>query len=330
MVVRFAVTKLATAVVLLLFALPLASDAQPPAKAVRIGVLTVGLARATPPFEAFLRGLQENGYVEGQNMVLEFRFAEGRIDRLAALASELVRLQVDVIVTEGNAAALAAKQATQTIPIVMAVASDPVKAGVVASLARPGGNVTGLTLIVPELSAKRLELLREALPRMTLVAVMWNPSNPASADYVRVTEAAARSLGVQVQAIAVRSPAELDDALKTVANLRPNALITISDGMLASVRTRIVDFAMKSRLPGIFPDREFAELGGLMSYSPNPADITRRAALLVDKVLKGAKPADLPIEQPTKLDLVINLKTAKTLGLTIPPSLLLRADRLIE
>jgi putative ABC transport system substrate-binding protein len=212
----------------------------------------------------------------------------------------------------------------------MAVASDPVKAGVVASLARPGGNVTGLTLIVAELSAKRLDLLKEALPGMTLVAVMWNPSNPASVDYLRETEAEARSQGVQIQAIAVRSPAELDDALQAVADLRPNALITISDGMLASVRTRIVDFAMKSRLPGIFPDREFAELGGLMSYSPNAADFPRRAAQLVDKVLKGAKPADLPIEQPTKLDLVINLKTAKTLGLTIPPSLLLRADRRIE
>jgi putative ABC transport system substrate-binding protein len=282
-----------------------------------------------PPVEAMLQVLRESGYVEGQNMVLEYRFAEGKMDRLAALASELVRLQVDVIVAEGNAAALAAKQATQSIPIVM-VASDPVRAGVVASLARPGGNVTGLTLIAPELSAKRLDLLREALPRMTLVAVIWNSSNPANAEYVRETEAAARSLGVQVQAIAVRSPAELDDALKTVADLRPNALITISDSMLASLRTRIVDFAMTNRLPGIFPNREFAELGGLMSYSPNLTDLVQQAGLLVDKVLKGAKPADLPVEQPTKLDLVINLKTAKALGITMPPHLLMLADEVLQ
>lgn len=326
---RFAVTKLATAVLLLLFALPIAADAQSPVKTVRIGALTVGLARAMPPVEAMLQVLRESGYVEGQNMVLEYRFAEGKMDRLAALASELVRLQVDVIVAEGNAAALAAKQATQSIPIVM-VASDPVRAGVVASLARPGGNVTGLTLIAPELSAKRLDLLREALPRMTLVAVIWNSSNPANAEYVRETEAAARSLGVQVQAIAVRSPAELDDALKTVADLRPNALITISDSMLASLRTRIVDFAMTNRLPGIFPNREFAELGGLMSYSPNLTDLVQQAGLLVDKVLKGAKPADLPVEQPTKLDLVINLKTAKALGITMPPHLLMLADEVLQ
>jgi len=321
---------LTLSVAMVVLAAPLASDAQPPAKVVRIGVLTVGLARATPPVEVFLQGLRGHGYVEGQNMVLEFRFADGRIDRLPALASELVRLQVDVIVTAGNAAALAAKHATQTIPIVMAVAADPVKAGVVASLARPGGNVTGLTQMDPELSAKRLDLLKEAVPRIALVAVMWNPSNPASVDLLRETEAAARSLGVQVQAIEVRNPSELDGAFKTVANVRPSALVTIGDGMLWSVRTRIVDFAMKSRLPGIFPDREFAEVGGLMSYGPNPADSIRRAALLVDKILKGAKPADLPVEQPTKFDLVLNLKTAKALGLTIPQSVLIQATEVIQ
>jgi ABC-type uncharacterized transport system substrate-binding protein len=327
--VRFAVTVL-TAVVLLLLAPPIAPEAQPPAKVVRIGALTVGLPRATPAVEAFLQALRELGYVEGRNMVLEFRFAEGRIDGLPALASELVRLQVDVIVTEGNAAALAAKHATSTIPIVMAIAADPVKAGVVASLSRPGGNITGLTAIDPELSGKRVDLLKEAVPKIALVAVMWNPSNPASADLLRETEAAARSLGIQVQGIEVRNPAELEGAFKAVTNAHPSALITIGDGMLSSLRTRIVDFALKSRLPAIFHAREFAEAGGLMSYGSNPADSIRRTAVLVDKVLKGTKPADLPIEQPTKIDLVINLKTARALGLTIPPSLLLRADQLIE
>lgn len=327
---RLSVIRLAVFVVLVLVAVPLASDAQSQTKVVRIGALTVGVARATPPVEAFMQALRALGYVEGQNMVMEFRYAEGRIDRLPVLAAELVQLKVDVIVTEGNAAALAAKHATQTIPIVMAVAADPVKAGVVASLARPGGNVTGLTLIVPELSAKRLDLLKEAVPAITLVAVMWNPSNAAAVDSLRETEAAARSLGVQVQAIEVRNPAALDEAFKAVASTRPGALITIGDGMLASVRTRIVDFALKSRLPAMFPDREFAEVGGLMSYAPNPVDNIRRAAALVDKILKGAKPADLPIEAPTNLELVINLRAAKTLGLTLPPSLLLRATQVIE
>ena len=318
------------AVILILPLPPLVVEGQQAMKVYRIGVLTLGLTPSAPPVEAFRQGLREHGHVEGQNIALEFRFAEGRIDRLPALAAELVRLKVDVIVTESNAAALAAKHATQEIPIVMAVAGDPVRAGVVASLARPGGNVTGLTLIHPELSRKRVDLLKEAIPRIALVAVMWNPSNPASVDFLRETEAAARSLGVQVQAIEVRNPAELDGAFKAVTKARPNALITLGDGMLWSVRTRIVDFAMKSRLPGIYPDREFPEVGGLMSYGPNPADNVRRAAVLVDKILKGAKPADLPVEQPTKFDLVINLKTAKTLGLTIPQSVLVRADHVIQ
>jgi len=328
--VRLTGTGVTAAVVLLLLGAPLASDAQSPAKLARIGVLTLGFGLSTSPIETFRQGLREHGYVEGENMALEFRFAEGRADRLPSLAAELVRLDVNVIVTESNVAALAAKHATRTIPIVMAVAGDPVKAGVVNSLARPGANITGLTLIHPELSGKRLELLSQAIPRLSLVAVIWNPTNPAAAGFLRETELAARSLGLRVQGIEVRSPAELDGAFKAVTGARPGALITLGDGMLWSVRTRIVEFATKNRLPGVFPERDFPEAGGLMSYGPSLAANFRRAAALVDKILKGANPADVPIEQPTKLELVINLKTAKALGLTISPLLLLRADQVIE
>jgi putative ABC transport system substrate-binding protein len=288
------------------------------------------VASSTPLAEAFRQGLREHGYVEGQNIAFEYRYAAGRADRLPALAAELVRLKVDVIVTESNVAALAAKHATQTIPIVMAIAGDPVKAGVVNSLARPGGNVTGLTLIHPELSGKRLQLLKEAVPKIALVAVIWNPTDPAAADFLRETEAAARSLGLKIHAIEARAPAELDAAFKAVADARPSAFFTIPHSMFQDNKTRIFEFATKSRLPGVFPNRVFTEAGGLMSYGPNLAANFRRAAVFVDKILKGAKPADLPIEQPTKFELVINLKTAKALGLTIPPSVLARADQVIE
>lgn len=330
MVVRLTVTRLAAAVVLLLLVAPLASDAQPPAKLARIGVLTLAVASSTPLAEAFQQGLREHGYVEGQNIAFEYRYAEGRADRLPALAAELVRLKVDVIVTQSNVAALAAKHATQTIPIVMAIAGDPVKAGVVGSLARPGGNVTGLTLIGPELSGKRLQLLKEAVPKIALVAVIWNPTDPPAADFLRETEAAARSLGLKIHAIEARAPAELDAAFKAVADARPSAFFTIANGMFQDNKTRILEFATKSRLPGVFPNRVLAEAGGLISYGPNHAANFRRAAAFVDKILKGSKPADLPVEQPTKLELVINLKTAKALGLTIPPSLLLQADQVID
>jgi putative ABC transport system substrate-binding protein len=306
------------------------SEAQEPRKPIRIGVLTLGFAPSTRPIKAFRQGLREHGYVEGRNIALEFRFADGRTDRLAALATELIGLKVDIVVTESNVAALAAKRATQTIPIVMAVAGDPLKAGVVASLARPGGNITGLTLIHPEVSGKRLALLKEAVPKIGLVAVMWNPTNPAALEFLRQTEEASRSVGVQLQAIEVRNPGELTGAFDAVTTARPSALISLGDGMLWSVRTRIVDFALKNRLPGVFPERDFPEAGGLMSYGPDVAANFQRAAVFVDKILKGAKPGDLPIEQPTKFELVINLKTAKALGLAIPPSLLLRADQVIE
>ena len=318
------------AAVLLLLIAPLAGDAQPLAKFARIGVLTLAVAPSTPLAEAFRQGLREHGYVEGQNLAFEYRYAEGRADRLPALAAELVRLKVDVIVTESNMAALAAKRATETIPIVMAIAGDPVKAGVVGSLARPGGNVTGLTLMHPELSGKRLQLLKEAVPRIALVAVIWNPTDPAAVDFLRETEVAARSLGLRLHAIEARAPAELDAAFKAVADARPSAFFTLPGGMFQDNQTRILEFAKKNRLPGVFPNRVFVEAGGLISYGPNLAASSRRAAAFVDKLLKGAKPADLPIEQPTTFELVINLKTARALGLTIPASVLVWADQAIE
>jgi ABC-type uncharacterized transport system substrate-binding protein len=313
-----------------LFAAPFASDAQPPAKVARIGVLALWVASATPLAEAFRQGLREHGYVEGRNVTFEYRSVQGRVDRLPSLAAELVRLKVDVIVTESNVAALAAKHATQTIPVVMAIAGDPVTAGVVGSLARPGGNVTGLTLMNRELSGKRLQLLKEVAPKIAVVAVIWNPTDPPAADALRETEAAAQSWGLQIHAIEARSPADLDAAFKAVADARPDAFFTLPGGMFQDNKTRIFDFARKNRLPGVFSNREYAEAGGLMSYGPSFAALFRRAAGYVDKILKGAKPADLPIEQPTTYELVINLKTAKALGLTIPPSLLQRADQVIE
>jgi putative tryptophan/tyrosine transport system substrate-binding protein len=313
-----------------LIAAPFASDAQPPARVVRIGVLALWVASATPLAEAFRQGLREHGYVEGHNVTFEYRSVQGRAERLPSLAAELVRLKVDVIVTESNVAALAAKHATQTIPVVMAIAGDPVTAGVVGSLARPGGNVTGLTLMNRELSGKRLQLLREVAPRIAVVAVIWNPTDPPAAEALRETEAAAQSWGLKIHAIEARSPADLDAAFKAVADARPDAFFTLPGGMFQDNKTRIFDFARKNRLPGIFSNREYAEAGGLMSYGPSFAALFRRAAGYVDKILKGTKPADLPIEQPTTYELVINLKTAKALGLTIPPALLQRADQVIE
>jgi putative ABC transport system substrate-binding protein len=268
--------------------------------------------------------------VAGQNVALEHRDAAGRADRLPAMAGELVRLKVDVIVTQSNVAALAAKQATKTIPFVMAIAGDPVKAGVVGSLASPGGNVTGLTLMQTELSRKRLQLLREAAPNIFAVAVIWNPTDPSAADFLRETEAAARSLGLKLHAIEARSPADLDAAFKAVADLRPSAFFALPGGMFQGNVKRIVDFATKHRLPGVFPNRAFVEAGGLLSYAPSLAANWRRAAVFVDRILKGAKPGDLPIEQPTQFELVVNLRTAKALGLTIAPSVLARADAIIE
>jgi len=313
-----------------LLAAALTATAQPGPKLARIGVLTLSTSTWAVEGEAFRQGLRELGYLEGRNIRLEHRDAAGIADRLPALAGELVHLKVDVIVTQSNVAALAAKQATQTIQIVMAIAGDPVRAGVTDSLASPGGNVTGLTLMQTELSRKRLQLLREAAPSTATVAVLWNPTDPAAADFVRETKAAAQSLGLNLHAIEARSPTELDGAFKAVSDLRPSAFFTLPGGMFQANVKRIVDFASKRRLPGVFPNRAFVEAGGLLSYAPSLAANWRRAAVFVDKILKGTKPGDLPIEQPTEFELVVNLKTAKALGLTIPPTVLARADEIIR
>jgi putative ABC transport system substrate-binding protein len=310
---------------------PRAVEAQPSAPVPRIGLLSilspaVGQAKA----ESFRQGLREVGYIEGQNILIESRWAEGHRERFAELAADLVRMQVAVIGADSTPAALAAKQATQTIPIVMITSGDPVAVGLVASLARPGGNVTGLTFQAPQLSGKRLELLKEAASQTTRVAVLWNATNPAAAGFLGETEAAAHALGLQLHAVAVRNPADLDRAFEVIARTQPSALITLADGMLLDNRRRIVAFAAQRRLPALFPDRDFAEAGGLMTYGPNLAANFRRAAYYVDRILKGAQPADLPVEQPMKLELIINLKTAEALGLTLPPTLLFQADEVIK
>jgi putative ABC transport system substrate-binding protein len=274
--------------------------------------------------------LRELGYLEGHNIAFESRFGEGKPDRLPGLAAELVGLKVDVIVTSGTPASLAAKQATRTIPIVMAQLADPVGAGLVASLGRPGGNVTGLTTQDANLSGKRLEMLREVVPKVSRFAVLIDETSPGSMLIARGTQVAAQSLGVQLQSLGVRGPGELDRAFSAMKEARAGALIVESSSLLFTSRTRLADLALKNRLPTVFAQREYAEAGGLMAYSADFSDLFRRTATFVDKILKGAKPADLPVEQPTKFDFVINLKTAKALGLTIPPSLLQRADQVIE
>jgi putative ABC transport system substrate-binding protein len=321
---------LAVSLTIALLATPLATRAQTGGRLARIGVLTLSTATWAPDGDLFRQALRQRGYVEGKDVAFEHRDAAGQADRLPALAGELVGLKVDVIVTQSNVAALAAKQATRAIPIVMAIAGDPVKAGVVESLASPGGNVTGLTLMQTELSRKRLQLLREAAPGVTIIAVVWNPTDPSAADFLRETEAAARSLGLKLHAIEARSSADLDAAFKAVADLRPSAFFTLPGGMFQANVARIVDFAAKRRLPGVFSNRAFVEAGGLLSYAPSLAANWRHAAVFVDKILKGAKPGDLPIEQPTEFELVVNLRTAKALGLTIPPTVLARADEVIR
>ncbi|MDQ5847508.1 MAG: ABC transporter substrate-binding protein [Pseudomonadota bacterium] len=307
-----------------------AADAQRSAPIPKIGVVTIGVAASSPYFEAFRQGLREHGYIEGKNIAFEYRFAQGQADRLAGMAADLVRLNVNVIVTESTPAALAASRATKNIPIVMAIGTDPVKVGLAASLARPGGNVTGLTLAGAARTAKQLQLLKEMAPGTATVAVIHNAARPGIEDELTEAAETARSLGLALHLVAVRSPEDLNAAFDAVASAGPSALMTIGDGMLLGNSKRIVDFALKSRLPGVFPEREFAEAGGLMSYGPDIGSSFRRAASFVDKILKGAKPADLPIEQPTKWGLVVNLKTAKALGLKIPGSVLVRADEVIQ
>jgi putative ABC transport system substrate-binding protein len=315
-----------------LLAAPLAADAQQAGKVPRIGFLRPGSPSDRPHLlDAFRQGLREFGWIEGQNIVIDYRYAEGRFDRLPDLAAELVRLKVDIIVAVGTPAAAAAKNATETIPIVTISVGDPVGLGLIASLARPGGNVTGSSFSVGlKIVGKGLELLKETVPKVRRVAILSNPANPAQPLAIRKVNVAARSLGVQLQLLEARGPNEFDGAFAAMAKERVGALLVVPDSMLTVHRTRLADLAARSRLPAAYGTRESVEAGGLMSYGPNFADMYRRAATYVDKILKGAKPGDLPVEQPTKFDLVINLKTAKALGLTIPPSLLLRADQVIE
>jgi putative ABC transport system substrate-binding protein len=307
------------------------SEAQQPAKVPRIGLLSPSSPSDTALWhQAFRLGLRDLGWVEGKNISIEYRYAEGKSDRLPDLAADLVRLKVDIIVTTVTTDALAAQKATKAIPIVMVTPSDPVATGLVESLARPGGNVTGLSQMALELAGKRLELLKEMIPKLSREAVLWNPQSAASTLNWKEIQLPARQLGVQLHSLEVRSPDDFDKAFEDATRARAGALFITPAPVFATNLKRITDFAAKSRLPSIYQWSEFPDSGGLVSYGPDRADMFRRAATYVDKILKGTKPADLPVEQPTKFEFVINLKTAKQIGLTIPPNVLARADRVIR
>jgi len=310
-----------------LLAAPLTGKAQQPGKTWRIGFISVTHVRLE---EVFFQRLRELGYAEGQNLVAERRYSEGRAERFPEFAVELVRLKVDIIMVTTTPAALAAKNATKTMPIVIPTAIDPVGAGLVASLARPGGNITGLTTQAPELIGKRLQLLKEAVPRLSRVAVLWNAANPANERSWREAQDAARVVGVTLQSQEVRGPTDFERVFAVMARERPDALLLIGDALIFQHGRQIVDFVTQKRVPSMFDLTNLAAAGGLMSYATDLVDLYRRAATFVDKILKGAKPADLPVEQPTKFELVINLKTAKALGLTVPASVRARADQIIE
>ena len=319
---------------LALGAAPLAAEAQQAAKVARIGYLSANLADNPHLRDAFLQGLRDLGYVEGRNVMIEYRGAEGMVERVPALAVELVALKVDVIfVGGGTRVTLGAMQATKTIPIVFTGVGDPVESGLVTSLARPGGNVTGLSALSPELVGKRLELLKQAVPGVDRVAVLWRPGalgERTDKDMLTAADLAARALGVRLQFVEAQDADEFARAFSDMSSARAGALTVLPSNRFLREHRRLVDLAAKNRLPAVYTSREFVDAGGLMSYGANEPDLFRRAATYVDKVLRGAKPADLPVEQPTKFELVINLKTAKALGLTIPPSVLARADQVIE
>ena len=311
--------------------LPAGSVAQQPiSKLPQLGYLASNSARESIDFKAFRQGLAELGYIEGKNIAIESRSAEGKLDRLPELAAELVALKVDIIVAINPPSAHAAKNATETIPIVMRSTDDPVTTGLVASLARPGGNITGLTSISRELDGKRLELIKEVVLRARVVAVVRNPTAPDAPHRWKEVETAGRALGLRLQAVDVKSPSDFEGAFRAVKKKHPDALLTLRNPMIVNNRKLLAELAMKSRIAAIYDDRAYVEAGGLMSYGADLADLHRRAAVYVDKILKGAKPADLPVEQPTKFELVINLKAAKQIGLTIPPNVLARADKVIK
>jgi putative ABC transport system substrate-binding protein len=313
-------------VVVTLLAVTVVAAAQQAKKIPRIGYLFTGLLAP----KEFLQALRELDYVEGKNIVVEFRSAEGREEKLPALAAELASLNVDVIVAPGTASARAARQATKTIPIVYTGGADPVAIGLVASLARPGGNVTGVTSLSRELTGKRLELLKETFPNVALVAVLTRGVNPVTTELLKDTEAAAKAFRLRLQILEVRGPNDFDKAFSAITKQRAGALIELPSPLFHSNRKRIVEFAAKSRLPSVFHSRDFVDAGGLMCYGEHNAELLRRVAYYVDRILKGTKPADLPVEQPTKFEFIVNLKTAKQIGLRIPPNVLVRADKVIK
>jgi len=310
---------------------PLAARSQQTGKLPKLGFLTAGTPGVgTPGLPALLEGLRQLGWIEGNTIVMEYRYAENRNDRLPELAAELVHLNVDVIVAAGTLAPLAAKHATATIPIVMTSAGDPLESGLVASLAQPGGNVTGLSLMMSDVSGKRVELLKELVPGLSRLAIIWNSTNPYSTVVFKETQNAARTLGVEVQSLAVKSPADFPTVFESARQKPPDSLFTIDDPLTLSQRDQILGFAATHRLPAIYGIREYAVAGGLMAYGASVPDLYRRAAAYADKILRGTKPSALPVEQPTKFDFVINLKTAKALGIIVPQTLLVAADEVIE
>jgi putative ABC transport system substrate-binding protein len=326
----FAFAIVALVACLGLFGLPSAADAQQPVSPRRIGVLLVAFSPESKVAQAFRQGLLDAGWAEGRDVVIEWRSASGDYARVPALVADLVQRKVEVIVVNGTVATRAAKRATSTIPIVMAIVADPVGSGLVASLAHPGGNITGFSLMTTELSAKRLQLLKETVPRATQVAVLWNPDTPYSPKVIEELKAAAPSLSIELKFFGVRTPEEINPAFSAVSRAHAQALYVIDDILFTVHRTTLLKLASTARLPALYGDRHYADEGGLMSYGTNLVDGFRRSAAYVDKILKGAKPGDLPIEQPTQFELVVNFKTANALGITIPESILLRADEVIR
>jgi putative ABC transport system substrate-binding protein len=307
------------------------AEAQQPAKIPRIGYVAATSPSVNPTrIEAFRQGLRELGYVEGKNIIIEWRYADGKPDRLPALAAELVRLKVDIIISAGPAVTRPVKEATSTIPIVMAFDDDPVVNGFVASLARPGGNITGLSTLGPEISGKRLELLKEIVPRLSRAAVLGTSTQPGYAQVSKEMEIAAGALKVQLQYLDILSPKDIETAFREASKGRAGAVLVLQSGILNSHRIQVADLAVKNRLPAVYGAPEYVGDGGLLSYAPSYTDLFRRAAPYVDKILKGAKPSDLPVQQPTKFEFIINLRTAKQIGLTIPPNVLVRADKVIK
>ena len=326
LVARYSVLWVALSALLLPFGSP--TKAQQPGKVPCVGMLFIG-GRDQPHLESFKQGLRERGYVEGKNLVLEYRYAEGQQDRLTALAAELVREKVDVIVTTASVSALAARRASQTIPIVM-TSGNPLELGLAKSLAHHGGTVTGLTVMLADLSGKRLEILKETLPRMTRVAVLWAPDDRETAIGFDETAAAAKAFSLRLHAAPIHTGNDLAHVFADIANANDDGLAVVLSPLATLHSKRIVELATKYRVPGIYPTRQFAEEGGLMAYGPLIGDLYRRAAAYVDKILKGAKPADLPVEQPMKFEFIVNLKTAKQIGVTVPPNVLVRANRVIR